>query len=107
MIVKRVEDALVLPARAGGQITVQPLVFNRVLDVAAVAGWQIAQQADGGLLVLVTGAPGPQVVDELPRPLAEALAREGACAAYIRVQPVDTIPKSVSGKAPLIRAYRP
>src|SRR3989304_2075902 len=51
----RVEDALHLPAMAGGRVAVQPLVFNRVMDIVPVSGWQVAQQADDGLVVLLTG----------------------------------------------------
>jgi phenylacetate-CoA ligase len=102
----RVEDALSLPAISGGQMKVQPLVFNRVMDIAPVAGWQIAQQADGGLLLLLTGSPSQPIMEDLPRSLEQSLAREGASVPYIRVQPVTAIPKAPSGKSPLIRAHR-
>ena len=51
----RVEDTLHLPAAAGGQVAVQPLVFNRVMDILPVSGWQVAQEADDTLLSIPTG----------------------------------------------------
>src|SRR5450759_2290639 len=49
----RVEDALDLPALTGGRVAVHPLVFNRVMDIVPVAGWQVVQHADDGLVVLL------------------------------------------------------
>ena len=102
----RVEDALHLPTVAGGRVVVQPLVFNRVMDIIPVAGWQVAQQPDDGLLVLLMGAHDGLADEALVDQLAASLAQEGARAPYITVQRVTTIPKSAAGKAPLIKAYR-
>jgi len=52
----RMEDTLTLPAVSGGEVIVRPLVLNRVMDIVPVSGWQVAQQADGGLVVLLSGA---------------------------------------------------
>jgi acyl-coenzyme A synthetase/AMP-(fatty) acid ligase len=38
--------------------------------------------------------------------ISKSLAQEGARAPYIRVQHVPEIPKTASGKAPLIKAYK-
>lgn len=103
----RVEDALHLPALAGGKVAVQPLVFNRVMDIVPVGGWQVTQQADDGLMMLLTGVrdglPDEALIDQLTHSLAQA----GVCVPYIHVQRVAAIPKTAAGKAPLIRAYRP
>ena len=102
----RVEDALDLPAISGGQVAVQPLVFNRVMDILPVSGWQVAQQSDNGLLVLLTGVRDGLADDALVDRLARSLAQEGAHVPYIRVQRVEAIPKTAAGKAPLIKAYQ-
>ena len=52
----RVEDALHLPARSGGRVAVRPLMFNRVMDILPVSGWQIVQEADDRLTVRLSGA---------------------------------------------------
>jgi putative adenylate-forming enzyme len=101
----RVEDALHLPTVSGGKVAVQPLVFNRVMDIIPVSGWQIAQQADDGLVVLLTGARNGLADEALMDRLAQSLAQEGVRVPYIKVERINAIPKTAAGKAPLIKAY--
>lgn len=103
----REEDELELPAdgsRAVGTVTVQPLVFNRVMDILPVSGWQIRQQSDDGLVLLLTGARDGLTDESIIEQLTRSLAREGARVPYLRIQRVAEIPKTASGKAPLVRA---
>ena len=102
----RVEDALDLPAGYGGKVAVQPLVFNRIMDILPVGGWQVAQQADDGLMVLLTGVRDGLTDEALVDKLARSLAQEGVRVPYIKVQQVTAIPKAETGKAPLIRSNR-
>jgi putative adenylate-forming enzyme len=103
----RVEDALDLPAVSGGKVTVQPLVFNRVMDIVPVSGWQVAQQADNGLVVLLTGVRDGLTDEALLDKLTQSLAQERVRVPYVIVQHVAAIPKTAAGKAPLIKAYHP
>jgi phenylacetate-coenzyme A ligase PaaK-like adenylate-forming protein len=103
----RVEDALDLPAVSGGKLAVQPLVFNRIMDIVPVGGWQLAQQADDGLMILVTGVRDGLADEALIEKLSRSLDQEGVHVPYIKVQHVTAIPKTETGKAPLIKAYRP
>ncbi len=103
----RLEDALHLPAISGGEIVIRPLVFNRIMDIVPVSGWQVAQQADQGLVVLLAGGRDGLTDEVLIDQLTRSLAQEGAHAPYIQVQRMNAIPKTASGKAPLIKAYRP
>lgn len=103
----RVEDSLTLPAISGGEVLVRPLVINRIMDIVPVSGWQVIQQADNGLVLLLSslrdGISDERLVDQV----TSSLAQEGARVPYIRAQHVTQIPKMASGKAPLIKAYRP
>jgi len=101
----RVEDALILPSIRGGKVAVQPLVFNRIMDIVPVGGWQVVQQADDGLVVLVTGMSEGLTDKSLGEKLAQSLGQEGVRPPYIKVQQVTAIPKTEAGKAPLIKAY--
>ncbi|HLF28350.1 MAG TPA: phenylacetate--CoA ligase family protein [Anaerolineae bacterium] len=103
----RVEDALHLPAVSGGKVAVQPLVFNRVMDILPVSGWQVTQQVDDGLVVLLAGVRDGLTNEMLIDQLTHSLAQEGVRVPYIQVQRVVAIPKTEAGKAPLIKAYRP
>jgi hypothetical protein len=52
----RVEEALSLPARSGGQVTAQPAVVCGVMDGGPAEGWQLVQEP-GRLAVLLAGVP--------------------------------------------------
>jgi putative adenylate-forming enzyme len=103
----RVEDSLSLPGISGGEILIRPLVINRIMDILPVSGWQVIQQADHGLIVLLTGARDGLTDNVLIERISQSLAQEGAQAPYIQIQHVAEIPKTSSGKAPLIKAFRP
>ncbi len=103
----RVEDSLTLPAASGGKVLIRPLVINRIMDIVPVSGWQVIQQADSGLLLLLTGARDGLTDEAISDQISKSLAQEGARVPYIRVQHVSEIPKTAAGKAPLIKAYHP
>lgn len=103
----REEDTLELPGVTGGTVDIQPLVFNRVMDILPVTGWQVLEQTDHGLLVLLAGAREGLLDNNLQDQLTQSLAQEGVRVPSIHIQHVPAIPKSASGKAPLIKAYRP
>ena len=103
----RVEDSLMLPALSGGEVLIRPLVINRIMDIAPVSGWQIQQQADQGLVVLLSGTRNGVTNEWLAEQINQSLSQEGAQVPYVHVQRVMEIPKTAAGKAPLIKAYRP
>src|SRR5512134_345996 len=102
----RVEDSLTLPSLSGENVLVRPLVINRIMDIVPVSGWQLIQQADNGLVLLITGVRQGLDDQTLINQIKNSLAQEGALVPYIRIQHVLEIPKSASGKAPLIKAYQ-
>jgi len=101
----RVEDSLMLPSLSGENVLIRPLVINRIMDIVPVSGWQLIQQADNGLVLLITGARKGLNDQTLVNQIKNSLAQEGALVHYIRIQHVSEIPKTASGKAPLIKAY--
>lgn len=103
----RVENNLMLPTTAGGEVLIRPLVINRIMDIVPVSGWQVVQQADNGLVVMLMGARDGLTDDALRDQIQTSLTQEGAQVPYIRIQHVTEIPKTAAGKAPLIKAYRP
>jgi putative adenylate-forming enzyme len=103
----RVEDSLTLPAISGGEVLIRPLVINRIMDIAPVSGWQINQQADRGLVVLLNGTRNGMTDEWLAAKIDRSLSQEGAHVPYVRIQHVPEIPKTAAGKSPLIKAYKP
>ena len=100
----RVEDTLRLPAVNGGRVSVPPLVFNRVMDVLPVSGWQVIHEADDSLTVLLSGANGVVTNDTLQDRLARALSEHGVLTPRIAVRQVPAVPKTSAGKAPLVKS---
>jgi phenylacetate-coenzyme A ligase PaaK-like adenylate-forming protein len=100
----RVEDTLLLPAARGGQVAIRPLVFNRIMDLLPVSGWQVIQEDDDGLTVLLSGAREGVSEAAVTAALSQALTENGAAVPRLDLKRVTAIPKTAAGKAPLIRA---
>jgi phenylacetate-coenzyme A ligase PaaK-like adenylate-forming protein len=100
----RVEDALSMSGLIGKPLLIQPLVFNRVMDILPVSGWQVIQETDSSLTVLLSGARNSIRDDTLSDTIRKELTSEGAIVPLIKVQHVAEIPKNASGKAPLIKS---
>lgn len=99
----RREDVLRLPARDGWTVAIHPNIFHDVLDRVPAGEWQVVQEGDR-LRLLVAG-PGPGFDGSVViRAIREALERAGAAVAEITWQRLEAIPRSVVGKAPLVRA---
>ena len=93
-----------MPGAKGRQILIQPLVFNRVMDILPVSGWQVIQEAESSLKVLLSGARNDIHDETVSAAIQRELSLEGAITPLIRVQHVAEIPKNASGKAPLIKS---
>ncbi|MDQ6748833.1 MAG: hypothetical protein M3010_12105 [Candidatus Dormibacteraeota bacterium] len=89
----------------GDLVTVQPIVFHRVMEAVAAAEWQVVQTADG-LDVLIAGARDGFSAAALVGGLQRELGTHGVAPLPIQVVQVAAIPRSAIGKAPLIRANR-
>src|SRR5215212_9230461 len=102
----RAEDALSLPAASGGYVSVQPIVFHRVMDAVPASGWQVIQGSEG-LTVLLSGVRESFEGASLLGPLRRELAAQGAVVPPVEVRRVPNIPRTTVGKAPLIKSYLP
>ncbi len=100
----RVEDALSMPGARGKPILIQPLVFNRVMDILPVSGWQVIQETESALKVLLSGARNDIPDETVSDAIRRELTAEGAMIPLIKVQHVAEIPKNLSGKAPLVKS---
>ena len=101
------EDALHLPGETGSQVVIRPFVIRRVMDTLAVSGWQVVQEADDSLTVWLAGVRDGLADECLVAMLSHALVTQGTRVLRIQVSRVPTLPKSTSGKTPLIKAHRP
>ena len=96
----REEDVLHLKG-----VGIHPNVFHSALEPVPVAAWQVVEETDGLLVLLAQPTDG--VVDaDVATSVRAALRQAGAGAVRVRVERVDTIPRTALGKAPLVRALR-
>ena len=102
----REEDMLHFPAKSGGQVSVQPIVFHRVMDTVPAGGWQVVQEPEG-LTVLLSGVRKDFADAALIDPLRRELEVQGVIVPPVKVRRVLNIPRTTVGKAPLIKAYLP
>jgi phenylacetate-CoA ligase len=101
----RAEDVIHLPAVDGGDVAIHPNIIHDVLDRLPVGEWQVVQGADAIQLVVArpgSGFDGGVIVESLTR----AIGAAGALPPPITWARVGAIPRSGSGKKPLIRALR-
>ncbi|QBD80861.1 phenylacetate--CoA ligase family protein [Ktedonosporobacter rubrisoli] len=105
-IAGRSEEELSFAGAAGERVKIQPLVFNRIMDTLPVSGWQVVQQADDSLQLLLRGVHGELDDEELANTVRQALAEQGARMPAVAVKRVTSIPQSVAGKTPLIKSNR-
>ena len=99
----RQEDVLTLRALGGGTVTVHPNVFHDVLDRVPAGEWQVVQDDD--VLKLLVAGPGLAFdAAAVTRALRDGVEAAGGSITRVEWQQVDAIPRSVVGKAPLIRA---
>ena len=84
----------------------QPIVFHRVMDAVPAGGWQVVQGPEG-LSVLLSGVREGFADVTLVDSLKRELAAQGAIVPPVKVRRVPTIPRTIVGKAPLIKSYMP
>ncbi|MCC7210146.1 MAG: phenylacetate--CoA ligase family protein [Anaerolineae bacterium] len=99
----RVEDTLTFLAADGQTKAIHPNVFHQVMDTVPLREWQIIQR-DDGLHVLASGLEPGEPTSALHDAISSALTEQLNAAPAIRIHPVDAIPRTANGKAPLIRS---
>jgi putative adenylate-forming enzyme len=102
----RIEEVLAFATPAGGRVDLHPIVFANIMDQLPVSAWQVLQDA-AGLHLLLAGASAALDGRALALEVGEALQAHGAARPAIDVQRLVTIPKSTSGKTPLVRSALP
>jgi phenylacetate-CoA ligase len=106
----RSDDVLRMPradaaTESEDMVLVHPVVFHRVLEAAAVAGWQVRQH--GGDLELLLARPASGVdAAAIAAAIAAGVKQTGARAPHVDVVIVDAVPAGAAGKRPRVVADR-
>lgn len=101
----RVEEALHFPTLSGGEVSIQPNLFHRLLDTVPARGWQVSLE-DSGLRILISGLSENWVESELIENIRQLFSTSGALVPSIWVDRVETIARGKSDKAPLVKDNR-
>jgi phenylacetate-coenzyme A ligase PaaK-like adenylate-forming protein len=99
----RLEEVLHLPGTRG-PVRVHPDVFHSVLEDLATGGWQVIRD-DRGLRILLLDPP-PTDPHAVAAAVTTRLQAAGVAPLDIRVEAVETIPRTALGKRPLIVNHR-
>ena len=86
----------------GKKVSIQPLVFNQIMDILPVEGWQVIQGNNESLTVLLIDREKRVNVESVIKLLQNKLSAEGATIPSININLVNEIPRSPSGKTPSI-----
>ena len=100
----RTEEVLLLPGFANNTVRIHPNVLHRVLDLVPSGGWQAVQNGTDLEVVNI----GDNVdAEDLGRKLEATLLGYGAHPRSVLAHRVERIPRSPSGKAPLVKVVQP
>jgi putative adenylate-forming enzyme len=106
-IAGRLEEALSLPALAGGTVAIHPVLFEGILDALPISGWQVVQ-AGAQLTLLLAGSDSGAVDDAaVSAAVTAALARQGVLNPAVSIAHMPAIPRTAAGKTPQIRVQPP
>jgi phenylacetate-CoA ligase len=101
----RAEDILHLPGRYGGTVAIRPHFFSGILGGLPVQAWQVWRESRGIRILLAHPAAAIDM-DGLARTLSHRLEQQGAAPLEVRVERVDAVHTTPTGKAPLVRDAR-
>jgi phenylacetate-CoA ligase len=102
----RMEDTMHLAGDGGTAVPIPPDVFHDVLEPAPIGGWQVVQGSATGIVVRVVG---PQVAfsgEDLAQRVRRRLIEQGARDPVVRIEVVESLRQSPTGKTPLVAAQR-
>jgi putative adenylate-forming enzyme len=97
----KTHEVLSFPGLAGGRVAVNPIVFDRLMDVQPVQAWQVVQEADV-LRVRVSQPSATFVSESLAHAVRQALSAQGVIVPPVSVEEVTAIPRGLSSKAALV-----
>lgn len=85
-----------------GPHSVHPNVFHSLMDLVPCTGWQIVQTASGLTVLIAGGVQNDSLAERVRAALRRHVTEDFL--PEITVTPVEEIPKSRSGKTPLVKA---
>ena len=102
----REEDTMHLTGEGGPPVPIPPDVFHDVMEPAPIGGWQVVQESLTGIVVRVVGPQAGFSGEDLAQSVRRQLIAQGARDPVVRVEVVESLRQSPTGKTPLVAARR-
>lgn len=103
----RAEDVLQLENADNKKVSIHPDIFHDVLELAPVKGWQVTQESRTGIVISVVGPQAGYNGQNITSKVYDRLRGLGAGNPGVRIEIVEKLRQSASGKTPLVRALNP
>lgn len=94
----RMPEMLYLPSLSGAVEGVHAFLFEFIMDVLPISGWQVIQEEDG-LHIFLTGASEELRDEQILIPLQEALLKRGVRVPPLAIHRVTALTRNAGGKA--------
>lgn len=102
----RMEDTMYLENADNEKVAIKPDIFHDVLEPAPVTGWQVTQENKTGVVVSVIGPQKDYNEKDLAAKVRNALKEQGADNPAVKVEIIEKLRQSASGKTPLVKALK-
>ncbi len=102
----RAEEIIYLTGKSGNSIPVQPNFFHKILERVSIGGWQIVQEPDNSIKILVTRPDNSFEKANLIKSMADELEKLGVNKPFVKVELVESFNRTAIGKTYLIKAWR-
>ena len=99
-------DTLYFPSQQGEKVQITSDIFNSVLDMVPVTGWQVIHKPDE-LRILLTGASDELLDEQVANSVRHALTRRDLIIPPVQVERVATLIRNANGKAPMLISLMP
>jgi putative adenylate-forming enzyme len=102
----RTEDTIHLENTDHKRVPLKPDIFHDVLEPALVSGWQVVQESKTGIVVSVVGPQTGYNENDLADKLRNRLTEQGVQNPGVRIEIIEKLRQSASGKTPLVKALK-
>jgi hypothetical protein len=100
------EEVVKLEGRSGAPVRIHPNFFHNHMEAFPVKGWQIVQEPNNTIRVLVVGPSDDFLDSNLIGALSDALIGQNVRTPTVQVERVQSLAHSQLGKTFLIKALR-
>lgn len=102
----RAEEIVYLTGQSGSSVPIQPNFFHRILERTPVGGWQVVQEPNNSIKILVIKPDNSFEEVNLIKNMVDELEKLGVNEPSVKVEHVESFNRTAIGKTYLIKALR-